>query len=136
MAIRPQATTATMATMSTTTAALVSAGTAVIFVSRNLLKKAAGKGWHGENDCCAIEVSLALKHAEHVVVVLTDESVHEVVGWPGKTGEKLAKLARGPRPAIDIVNDGASAATIVPSDRPGQLCLAQDLVAGVYSIVA
>ena len=39
-------------------------------------------------------------------------------------------------PAIAIIVNGASAATIVPSDRPGQLCLAQDLVAGVYSIVA
>ena len=94
---------------STTTAALVSTGMAIIFITRGLLDKAAGKGWHRENDCCALEVGLALEHSQSIVPVIMDESVHEAVGWPGAIGARLAALVRdGVRPAVDICSDDAS----------------------------
>lgn len=74
---------------STTTEAIVSAGVTIIFVTPELLAKAAGlKG--GKHESVALEVGIALQHAKKVVPVAMERGVRDHTDWPGEAGALLA----------------------------------------------
>jgi hypothetical protein len=99
---------------STTAAAMVSAGVAVVFATHDFLVKAAGQGMAGQHDCCAIELELAFAHARNVIPAILEPALRERQEWPGELGARLADTVHtGGRTPVDL--SSASCA----SDREG-----------------
>lgn len=61
----------------------------VVFITREYIKKADGKGPKGNNDNCKLEFDYAVLHKKKMIAVVMEPEVIDMSSWTGAVGAQL-----------------------------------------------